>query len=87
MATKKKEAALMFVGASNVLPEDETLNALLDRFLIRVKCDYVNPDLLESVLIEGWKLQRDDNTAMPTITPTEIIELQQLPLPKHLGLD
>ncbi|MDR6560788.1 MULTISPECIES: AAA family ATPase [unclassified Arcicella] len=74
----RKLPALMFVGASNVLPEDETLNALLDRFLIRVKCDYVNPDLLESVLIEGWKLQRDDNTAMPTISPSEIIELQQL---------
>ena len=38
--------ALMFVGASNVLPEDEALNALLDRFLIRIQCDYVNPDLL-----------------------------------------
>lgn len=74
----RKLPALMFVGASNVLPEDEALNALLDRFLIRVKCDYVNPDLLESVLIEGWKLQRDDNAPMPTITPTEIQELQQL---------
>ena len=28
--------ALMFVGASNVLPEDEALNALFDRFLIRI---------------------------------------------------
>jgi len=37
----KKLPALMFVGASNVLPEDEALNALLDRFLIRVRCDYV----------------------------------------------
>jgi MoxR-like ATPase len=27
--------ALMFVGASNQLPQEETLNALLDRFLIR----------------------------------------------------
>lgn len=74
----RKLPALMFVGASNVLPEDETLNALLDRFLIRVKCDYVNPDLLESVLTEGWKLQRDDNAPMPTITPAEIKELQRL---------
>jgi len=30
--------ALMFVGASNILPEDEALNALLDRFLIRIEC-------------------------------------------------
>jgi MoxR-like ATPase len=28
----KKLPALMFIGASNVLPEDESLNALLDRF-------------------------------------------------------
>jgi len=33
-----KLPALMFVGASNLLPEDEALNALLDRFLIRVRC-------------------------------------------------
>jgi len=39
--------ALMFVGASNMLPEDEALQALLDRFLIRVKCEYVDPDLLQ----------------------------------------
>ena len=74
----RKLPALMFVGASNVLPEDETLNALLDRFLIRVKCDYVNPDLLESVLIGGWKLQREDDSEMPKILPAEIQELQQL---------
>jgi MoxR-like ATPase len=74
----RKLPALMFVGASNVLPEDETLNALLDRFLIRVKCDYVNPDLLENVLVGGWNLQRDDDATMPTITPKEIQELQQL---------
>ena len=48
----------MFVGASNQLPEDEALNALLDRFLIRLKCDCVAPDLLEDVLLAGWKLEK-----------------------------
>jgi MoxR-like ATPase len=70
--------ALMFVGASNALPEDETLAALLDRFLIRVKCDYVNPDLLEQVLLAGRRL--DDLTAgpdRPAIAPQEIGQLQQ----------
>ena len=74
----KKLPALMFVGASNVLPEDEALNALLDRFLIRVKCDYVDTDLLEEVLLSGWKLENNVATEKPTITPSDIIELQQL---------
>ncbi len=74
----KKLPALMFVGASNVLPEDEALNALLDRFLIRLKCDYVDTDLLEQVLLSGWKLENSDATEKPSITPSEIIDLQQL---------
>jgi MoxR-like ATPase len=74
----KKLPALMFVGASNILPEDESLNALLDRFLIRIKCDYVEPDLLHEVLLAGWKLESNSNTEAPTITADEIKELQQL---------
>lgn len=74
----KKLPALMFVGASNVLPEDEALNALLDRFLIRIKCDYVEPDLLHEVLLAGWKLESDVSKEIPTITADEIRELQQL---------
>ncbi len=72
----KKLPALMFVGASNVLPEDEALNALLDRFLIRVKCDYVDPDLLPEVLLAGWKLENNSNVKTPTIASDEIRELQ-----------
>lgn len=74
----KKLPALMFIGASNVLPEDEALNALLDRFLIRVKCDYVDPDLLHEVLLAGWKIESSGNKEMPTITADEIRELQSL---------
>lgn len=74
----KKLPALMFVGASNVLPEDESLNALLDRFLIRIKCDYVEPDLLQQVLLAGWKLESGDSKERPTISADEVRELQQL---------
>lgn len=73
----RKIPALMFVGASNLLPEDEALNALLDRFLIRVRCDYVNPDLLESVLLAGRKLEVAATTDPPSIFPEDIIDLQQ----------
>ncbi|HUA37787.1 MAG TPA: AAA family ATPase [Candidatus Sulfopaludibacter sp.] len=49
-------AALMFVGASNHLPEDDALQALFDRFLLRVHCDNVPGERLSDVLIAGWKL-------------------------------
>jgi MoxR-like ATPase len=49
-------AALMFVGASNHLPEDDALNALFDRFLLRVHCDNVPGERLTDVLTAGWKL-------------------------------
>jgi MoxR-like ATPase len=73
----KKLPALMFVGASNILPEDEALNALLDRFLIRIKCDYVDPDHLEEVLLAGWKLEMRTEAARPSISPEELMELQK----------
>lgn len=72
----KKLPALMFVGASNVLPEDEALNALLDRFLIRIQCDYVDPDLLHQVLLAGWKLEGNNTDEKPTITADEVRTLQ-----------
>ena len=74
----KKLPALIFVGASNVLPEDEALNALLDRFLIRVRCDYVDTDLLEEVLLAGWNLENKAALSKPDISANDIIELQKL---------
>ena len=50
--------ALMFVGASNRLPEDDALGALFDRFLLRVTCDNVDVEQLHDVLLAGWKLER-----------------------------
>ncbi|HTV40090.1 MAG TPA: AAA family ATPase [Candidatus Sulfotelmatobacter sp.] len=49
-------AALMFVGASNHLPEDDALQALFDRFLLRVRCDNVPGERLPDVLTAGWNL-------------------------------
>src|ERR1700750_1894978 len=48
-------SALMFVGASNHLPEDDALQALFDRFLLRVHCDNVPGERLPDVLTAGWK--------------------------------
>lgn len=67
---------LMFVGASNLLPEDEALDALLDRFLVRIKCDYVDTDLLDQVLIAGWSLENAQSKERPSISPEEVKTLQ-----------
>lgn len=72
--------ALMIVGASNHLPEDEALNALFDRFLIRVQCDNVAPDQLSAVLDAGWLLENKVNGQLPEISALSIQNLQkQLP--------
>ncbi|MCJ8153676.1 AAA family ATPase [Chryseobacterium sp. SSA4.19] len=70
--------ALMFVGASNILPEDEALNALFDRFLIRINVDYVHPELLQQVLLAGRKLENNTESDVPEILSSEIRELQNL---------
>lgn len=72
----KRLPALMFVGASNVLPEDEALNALFDRFLIRVMVENVQPDLLHQVLLAGRKLEQAADKEIPGITSDEIRHLQ-----------
>jgi MoxR-like ATPase len=69
---------LMIVGASNHLPEDEALQALFDRFLLRVRCDYVDPKQLGEVLHAGWQLEKKTNGIRPMIEVAEIAHLQQL---------
>lgn len=46
-----------FVGASNHLPEDDSLRALFDRFPLRVRSDNVPGEQLAAVLAAGWELQ------------------------------
>lgn len=69
--------ALMIVGASNHLPEDEALNALFDRFLIRVQCDNVAPEQLSAVLDAGWALESNLNGHAPEISAHTIQNLQK----------
>lgn len=69
---------LMVVGASNRLPEDDALGALFDRFLLRVRCDNVNHEELESVLIAGWKLDVERDERRVTIGIDDIRQLHGL---------
>lgn len=70
--------ALMVVGASNYLPEDDALKALFDRFLIRVHCDNVGPDELGDVLAAGWNLEQRRPPAAGQITAHQIRAIQAL---------
>jgi len=74
----KQLPALMFVGASNQLPEDEALAALLDRFLIRIQCGYVPPEKLGEVLVAGWKLEGKSSESQETIQVNELKEMQEM---------
>jgi len=69
--------ALMIIGASNHLPEEESLQALFDRFLLRVQCDYVDPKHLNEVLSAGWKLEQRAEENLPGIAAEEIASLQR----------
>jgi MoxR-like ATPase len=70
---------LMIVGASNHLPEDEALNALFDRFLLRVRCDYVPTDMLNNVLDAGWKMEKKQLAEdAATIRYEDVVHLQNL---------
>jgi MoxR-like ATPase len=48
------------VGASNTLPDDESLAAFADRFLVRIFIDPVPDPRLEELLEGGWNLARYD---------------------------
>jgi MoxR-like ATPase len=74
----RKLPALMVIGASNHLPEDEALQALFDRFLIRVKSDNVDPQQLEAVLNAGWALEGRAEVGHLEISAEEIRGLQEL---------
>ena len=76
----RRMRTLMFVGASNHLPEDDALKALFDRFLLRVRADNVPPEQLLAVLDAGWKMQRTEAPAAATLH-FDAVELLQRSLP------
>lgn len=43
------------IGASNSLPEDETLAAFADRFLVHLFVDSVSDNFIEELLVGGWQ--------------------------------
>jgi MoxR-like ATPase len=67
---------LLAVGASNHLPEDESLAALFDRFLVRVRCENVDDERLPDVLEAGWRLERDHDPASRRLAVDDIRQIR-----------
>ena len=67
--------ALLFAGASNNLPEDEALEALFDRFLLRVRCGAVDPARLGEVLAAGRALDATP-PPLPEVDASGLLALQ-----------
>lgn len=70
--------ALIFVGASNRLPEDDALGALFDRFLLRVQCNNVAQDQLADVLVAGWRLDLGRGEVPARLSIDQIRELHAM---------
>ena len=68
---------LMVVGASNRLPEDDALNALFDRFLLRVRCENVGDERLADVLDAGRRLDVERHESRHLISVEDLRRLQQ----------
>lgn len=56
-STVKRVPLRVCVGASNALPDDESLAAFADRFLLRSFVEPVGDPFLETLLEEGWGVQ------------------------------
>ena len=69
---------LMVVGASNHLPQDDALQALFDRFLLRVHCDNVPEEQLTRVLEAGWQheLRQSQKEQEASVSVEDIRALQ-----------
>ena len=48
---------LMAIGASNEVPADADLAAIFDRFLLRVRADYLDAFHFQDLLQKGWALE------------------------------
>lgn len=61
------------VGASNALPEEETLAAFADRFLVRAFVDPLPDTRLEELLEGGWALQTDHERPLASIQDLDVL--------------
>jgi MoxR-like ATPase len=67
-------------GASNEVPGDETLTAIYDRFILRIRNDNLDAYHFQDLLLKGLEhevLQITDAPVKPLVTARELAELQR----------
>ena len=62
-------------GATNRIPDEEELQALYDRFPLRVYTKYAEPDETEQLIKAGLRLRRDFDKLSPLMTMDEVKKL------------
>src|SRR3954451_3834117 len=71
---------LMAIGASNEVPADADLAAIFDRFLLRVRADYLDAFHFQDLLQRGWELEAQlttDHATKPLVTGEELRAAQK----------
>lgn len=88
---------VLMIGATNEIPNDPSLQALADRFLLRAEVEPVPDDRLDELLDLGWELEQDFIDAVqraadhelpgkdaPTVQISDLIKLSGQV--RHVGL-
>lgn len=68
------------IGASNEVPADADLAAIFDRFLLRVRADYLDAFHFQDLLQRGWELEAQlttDANVEPLLTAQELRDAQK----------
>ncbi|MEP4196225.1 MAG: AAA family ATPase [Aliishimia sp.] len=73
------------IAASNALPEDPTLAAFADRFLINTFVDPVDPDNIPELLRAGWALNKETQSELQTLSAEDVDTLVALVLSVDLS--
>ncbi|MGK7877960.1 MAG: AAA family ATPase [Xenococcaceae cyanobacterium] len=50
---------ISLIGASNIVPDDPSLRAFADRFVLRLEVNKVEDDQIDELLAQGWELERE----------------------------
>jgi MoxR-like ATPase len=61
------------VGASNALPDEPSLAAFADRFLVRVFIDPIPDPRLEELLEGGWSLNSENNASAASLQDIDVL--------------
>jgi MoxR-like ATPase len=68
------------LGASNEVPSDADLAAIFDRFILRVRADYLDAFHFQDLLQRGWALEAQitlETPMQPLLTAAELREAQR----------